>query len=162
MKNREITLGRGAAAALAILLGAAGSAAAADGRTVYQQANCVGCHKWHGDGGGGYGGAALSLRTTPLDRDGIVEVIRCGRPGTRMPYHDRAAYRADAPCYHGVTKAELGDGFPPKAASMLRPEQIEAVADYVMATLRGAGEPTYEDCLAYWGAGSRQCEAMRR
>ena len=34
------------------------------GKTVFSRANCVGCHKWHGNGGGGYGGDALSLRKT--------------------------------------------------------------------------------------------------
>ena len=29
----------------------------------------MGCHKWHGDGGPGYGGAALSLRESGLDRE---------------------------------------------------------------------------------------------
>ena len=87
-----------------------GALAASDttlGKRVYRKANCVGCHKWHGGGGGGYGGAALSLRATPLDADGIREVVRCGRPGTRMPYHDRDAYKGDG-CY-GMTKAELVD-----------------------------------------------------
>ena len=64
------------------------------GRRVYEKANCVGCHKWHGGGGGGYGGAALSLRETALERGELIEVIRCGRPATRMPYHDRKAYPA--------------------------------------------------------------------
>src|ERR671922_137079 len=68
------------------------------GKQVYQEANCVGCHKWHGDGGGGYGGAALSLRRTTLDRDLLLEVVRCGRPATRMPYHDRNAYEG-VDCY---------------------------------------------------------------
>ncbi|MET0515814.1 MAG: c-type cytochrome, partial [Nitrospiraceae bacterium] len=34
------------------------------GKAVFKRANCVGCHKWHGNGGGGYGGDALSLRKT--------------------------------------------------------------------------------------------------
>jgi len=25
------------------------------GKQVFKSANCVGCHKWHGNGGGGYG-----------------------------------------------------------------------------------------------------------
>jgi mono/diheme cytochrome c family protein len=54
------------------------------GRRVYEKANCVGCHKWHGGGGGGYGGAALSLRETTLERADLIEVIRCGRPATRI------------------------------------------------------------------------------
>jgi mono/diheme cytochrome c family protein len=130
------------------------------GRQVYEKANCIGCHKWHGGGGGGYGGAALSLRETPLERADLVEVIRCGRPATRMPYHDRSAYDG-AECYGGMTKAELGADFPPKAATFLRSEEIEAVADYVIAHLQGKGEPAYDDCVAFWGEGNRECEAMR-
>jgi mono/diheme cytochrome c family protein len=125
---------------------------------VYQEANCVGCHKWHGDGGGGYGGAALSLRETALDHDLLLEVIRCGRPATRMPYHDRHAYQG-VDCYGGMTKTDLGADFPPKAATFLREEEIEAVAVYVETRLQGHGEPTNEDCIAFWGEGSRECEA---
>jgi mono/diheme cytochrome c family protein len=130
------------------------------GRRVYEKANCVGCHKWHGGGGGGYGGAALSLRETALERAELVEVIRCGRPATSMPYHDRKAYDG-APCYGGMTKADLGADFPPKAATFLRRQEIEAVADYVFENLQGKGETTYEDCVAFWGEGNRECEAMR-
>ncbi len=35
----------------------------------------VGCHKWHGNGGG-YGGDALSLRHTQLTREQIVTVCQ--------------------------------------------------------------------------------------
>lgn len=130
------------------------------GRRVYEKANCVGCHKWHGGGGGGYGGAALSLRETALDRELLVEVIRCGRPATRMPYHDRNAYKT-AECYGGMTKADLGVDFPPKAATFLRPEETEAVADYVITEIQAKGEPTYDDCVAFWGKVSRECDALR-
>lgn len=151
--------------ALAVMMwGWAGPAGAegdvAAGKVVYQKANCVGCHKWHGGGGGGYGGAALSLRETGLDRDGLIEAIRCGRPATRMPYHDRGAYRS-ADCYGGTTKADLGEDFPPKAAKLLRPEEMEAVADYVATHLQGQDAPVYEDCVAFWGEGARQCDNMR-
>ena len=55
------------------------------GKAVFSRANCVGCHKWHGNGGGGYGGDALSLRKTELTREQIIETVSCGRPGTAMP-----------------------------------------------------------------------------
>jgi hypothetical protein len=130
------------------------------GRAVYEKANCLGCHKWHGGGGGGYGGAALSLRDTALERPDLIEVIRCGRPATRMPYHDRNAYKS-VECYGGMTKADLGADFPPKAAIFLRAEEVDAVADYVIAQIQGKGEPTYDDCVAFWGEGNRECAAMR-
>jgi mono/diheme cytochrome c family protein len=130
------------------------------GKEVYKEANCMGCHKWHGGGGGGYGGAALSLRETMLDPDQIAEVVRCGRPATRMPYHDRNAYKKD-PCYGGLTKSDLGADFPAKAAHFLRPEQIEAVVVYVTTHLQGHGAPTKEDCVAFWGADAKQCASMK-
>jgi mono/diheme cytochrome c family protein len=129
------------------------------GKDVYEKANCVGCHKWHGDGGGGYGGIALSLRETQLDRDLLLEVVRCGRPATGMPYHDRDAYKK-VDCYGGMTKADLGGDFPPKAAAFLRDEEIEAVVVYVTTQLQGHGEPTKEDCIAFWGKGNRECASM--
>ena len=55
-----------------------------EGQRIYEKANCVGCHKWHGGGGGSYGGAALSLRDTQLNRDQIIEVVHCGRSGTGL------------------------------------------------------------------------------
>lgn len=151
----------GLAGAVALAVAAITDVAAQDlaaGQRVYEKANCVGCHRWHGGGGGGYGGAALSLRETLLDRDGLVETIRCGRPGTNMPYHERNAYR-EGSCF-GLTAAELGSDMPPIGRDMLRPREIEAVADYVLA-LKERGEPTYEECVEFWGPGARECDAMR-
>jgi mono/diheme cytochrome c family protein len=48
------------------------------GKAVFSKANCVGCHKWHGHGGGGYGGDALSLRKTELTREQIIETVAAG------------------------------------------------------------------------------------
>ncbi|MEZ5933822.1 MAG: c-type cytochrome [Alphaproteobacteria bacterium] len=152
-----------AAAALALTAGK-GALAEQDlehGKSVYRDANCIGCHKWHGGGGGGYGGAALSLRETELDRDLLIEVISCGRPSTRMPYHSRGAYKT-VDCYGGTTEADLGQDMPPKAAKLLRDEQIQAVADYVLGKLQGHGEVTYEDCIEFWGEGSKQCASMKK
>lgn len=147
-------------AALAIaaagLFAPQGTAQSADGKAVYKDANCIGCHKWHGQGGGGYGGAALSLREMMLEREQLVEVIVCGRMGTRMPYHLRAAWKASDPCY-GMTADEIGEDVPPRPASFLRSHQIEAVTDYVIENLQGRGDPTKEECLAFWGAESREC-----
>lgn len=132
----------------------------AAGKRVYDKANCVGCHKWHGGGGGGYGGAALSLRDTGLDRAGLIEAVRCGRPATRMPYHDRTAWRGTERGCYDMTRSELGRDVPPKAPTFLRDAEIEAVVDYVQAAIQGKGEPTREDCTAYWGENARQCDAV--
>jgi mono/diheme cytochrome c family protein len=125
------------------------------GKQVFKSANCVGCHKWHGNGGGGYGGDALSLRKTELTREQIIETVSCGRPGTGMPFHLRGAYDSQA-CY-GLTRAQISDSMPPEAAAFLRPSEIEAVTDYVIARVKGKGEPTYDECVAFFGNASRVC-----
>jgi hypothetical protein len=134
---------------------------AAEGKRVFQRANCVGCHKWHGGGGGGYGGDALSLRTTQLDRDQIIETVTCGRPGTGMPYFQRGAYDGEAhPCY-GMGRQELDHDIPVEATTFLRPNEVSAVADYVVADIKGKGEPNYAECLAFFGEGSRVCNVYK-
>jgi len=147
-----------ALAAAGIALAAAGAEArSADGKRVYIDANCVGCHKWHGQGGGGYGGAALSLRETFLEREDLIEAVRCGRPETRMPYHGRFAWKKSAPCWD-ETFETMGDAAPPKAAKLLRDYQIEAVVDYILTHLQGRAEPTGAECAAFWGADARECD----
>ena len=163
-----ITRSKGSAAAMivAISLAMPLSPAVAEpdleaGKSVYRDAHCIGCHKWHGGGGGGYGGAALSLRQTALDRDLLIEVIACGRPSTRMPYHARGAYK-NVDCYGGSKLSEFGNDAPPKAAKLLRSQQIEAVADYLIVKLKGQGEATFEQCADFWGGSSRQCAGMKK
>ena len=128
------------------------------GKGIYERANCVGCHKWHGGGGGGYGGAALSLRATMLDREQMIEAIRCGRPGTGMPYHGRKSYTPAGECFGFTSIDELAGDAPPKARQLLSDRQIEGVVDYVQAQIQGRGEPTKEDCIAFWGATSHNCQ----
>ena len=136
--------------------------ALADGIATYKKANCVGCHKWHGDGGGGYGGAALSLRQTILNREQIVETIKCGRPGVGMPFHMRDAYDDPAkPCY-GLARADLTGQMPPTATDFLRPSEIEAVADYVLTNIKGKGDVSFADCEAFFGKGNRQCASYSK
>lgn len=154
------------ALAMLIGLGGTGSGQTADapdptaaGKAVYKRANCVGCHKWHGDGGGGYGGSALSLRATVLTREQIIETVGCGRPNTGMPFHLRGAYDGVA-CY-GLKRSDLAGAMPPEAASFLRPSEIEQVADYVLAHVKGKGDPDYADCIAFFGDGSRVCNVYK-
>jgi mono/diheme cytochrome c family protein len=139
------------------------SAAPADptdaGKHVFQRANCMGCHKWHGNGGGGYGGDALSLRKTQLRREDIIETVSCGRPGTGMPFFTRGAYDTTK-CY-GMDRKEAGDQMPQEANVFLRPAEIEEVADYVIAHIKGKGEPTYDECIAFFNAGSRVCNVYK-
>jgi mono/diheme cytochrome c family protein len=131
------------------------------GKKVYKKANCVGCHKWHGDGGGGYGGAALSLRATELDIEELKYTVRCGRPTTGMPYHGRDAYQGDDTSCYKMTSKDLGESMPPRARTLLSERQLNTVVDYVANVIRGSGEPNLEQCVAYWGEKSRQCDAFK-
>ena len=110
------------------------------GKAVFKRANCFGCHKWHGNGGGGYGGDALSLRRTELTKDQIVETVECGRPGTGMPFFMRGAYDTTK-CYD-MDRQQVGAQSPPEANVFLRHEDVEVVADYVLTHIKGKGEPT--------------------
>src|ERR1700749_983510 len=84
----------------------------AQGKDIFKtKATCQFCHKWDASGDQGYGGNALSLRKTQLTPPQMAEVIKCGRPHTGMPYHDRFAY-TDKRCY-GMTRADLGEDMPP-------------------------------------------------
>lgn len=127
------------------------------GLEVYKKANCVGCHKWHGGGGGGYGGSARSLRETELDDANLEMLIRCGRPGTGMPFHVRNAYKNKEKSCYGSTLEQFGDAAPPRARTFIRDPEVDAVVAYVLAKIKGQGEPTTEQCLAFWGEGAREC-----
>src|SRR5712664_2682528 len=82
------------------------------GKEIFKsKAVCQYCHKWDASGDQGYGGNALSLRATHLTPEQLTEVVKCGRPATGMPYHDRFAY-TDKRCY-GHTRDEMGKDMPP-------------------------------------------------
>jgi mono/diheme cytochrome c family protein len=129
------------------------------GKTVFKRANCFGCHKWHGNGGGGYGGEALSLRITQLTREQITETVSCGRPGTAMPFFTRGAYDT-IKCYD-MNRQDAGSQMPPEANTFLRPNDIAAVADYVIVHIKGKGEPNYAECVRFFGDTSRVCDVYK-
>ena len=81
------------------------------GRLIFKdKALCHYCHKWDASGSQGYPGDALSLRLTRLTDKEFAEVVKCGRPGTAMPYYDALAY-TDKRCY-GRTREEMGKDMP--------------------------------------------------
>lgn len=159
------------AALLAIALGYSGTGLAQDvdqaaldaGLKVYKTtALCQDCHGWTGGGGlpGDEGPAGPSLIITELDWQGIVEVVRCGRPSSGMPRHSKTAWGADETCY-GLVAEEVGDQMPPSPEGRwLRPSQIENVASYIIATYKGK-ETTLEVCERFFSKGSRSCNDYR-
>ena len=132
---------------------------AESGKAIYERANCVGCHKWSGVGGGGYGGSALSLRATALNKEQIEQIVTCGRPTTGMPHFTTDPYKGDQ-CY-GMSADDVKDIMPPAANIVLGPQEIDAVADYVLANIKGKGDPDLADCVAFFGDTSRVCDIYR-
>ena len=146
-----------AAGCLLTMQARADSPSSDEGLRVFKSANCMGCHKWSGVGGGGYGGAAASLRQTSLTLDQIEQTITCGRPTTGMPHFAADAY-SDGGCY-GLKKSDLPPGqMPPEPDHPLRPSEIKAVATYVFTQIKGKGDPTLAQCQAFFGTGTRVCD----
>jgi mono/diheme cytochrome c family protein len=106
------------------------SDAVTGGRKVWIFAGCSNCHGDKGQGGTQVDfPAGPSLRTTTLDHKAMVEVISCGRAW--MPAWLKGAY-TDRPCYGTVTApvpAQI------TSTGALNSEQIEALVNYVMATI---------------------------
>jgi Spy/CpxP family protein refolding chaperone len=163
---RSKTAAFAAIVALAVIAGLARPAVArenevADGQRIWSgKAECPQCHGWAGDGNGGLhsAGLAASLRTTQLTRDQIRMTIQCGRPGTPMPHFDRFAY-TDKRCYD-MTAKDLGDSVPDRAAVTLQLYEIDALADYIAAKIKGAGPITRGQCIEFFGANAgTHCDA---
>ena len=130
------------------------------GLSAYKKGNCMGCHKWHGDGGGGYGGAALSLRETGLDREQLITIIACGRPGTNMPFFDKKAY-VDDRCFGMKFSDFEGDdkNRPLRAKGFLNARQIDAVVDFIINDLQGQ-KVSKDYCLKFFGKPTRSCDGL--
>jgi hypothetical protein len=118
---------------------------------------CNECHGWSGNGipDNPRQPVGANLRETQLDHEQLVEVIKCGRPGTGMPHFDQRAYKDDR-CY-GVTEADLGDQTPPGWGTSLIPREIEAVTTYIEAKIKGRGPFTDAECQEYYGEGAEIC-----
>lgn len=116
----------------------------AEGQRIWtEKGQCQECHGWAGNGERGSlhsEGKAPSLRQTQLTRDQIRMTIQCGRPGTPMPHFDRFAY-TDKRCYD-MTAEDLGDQVPNRGTITLQPYEIDALADYIAAKIKGAGPVT--------------------
>jgi cytochrome c553 len=124
------------------------------GRRIFQdKAQCIFCHGWAGDGAGApqSSGGAANLRENKLNREQLIEVISCGRPGQAMPRFDDQAY-AEKRCYGGITEAALGQDLPPlPPGSLLQRREIEALVDFLQAKIINRGPITRDECLEAFG-----------
>jgi hypothetical protein len=128
------------------------------GASVYKSAGCITCHKWHGMGGPGYGGTPINFRETILDKQQLMEVVACGRPGTGMPSHHKSAYKG-YDCY-GLTKEDLGEDLPGRSRYTLSMRQINNVSDFIVEHFKGrTNDLVRSDCTIFFGD-SRMCRNL--
>ncbi len=125
------------------------------GKIVFQRVGyCVNCHGWAGDGQSGRNplshAAAANLRETKLDAQGLFDVIRCGIPGTEMPFHDGASYK-DGRCF-GMLMSDYDADSKPVTGNTMRTQDIMNVVAYLQSAVIGKGKPNYEECAAYFDA----------
>lgn len=135
----------------------------ASGMRIYRQkADCQACHGWAGDGRkmDNQMPDGANLRTSSLDREQLVFVIKCGLPGRSMPAFDRFAYTDDR-CL-GRTEADLkrlGLDLPDPAAT-LQPREIERLVDFLLAKVVGQGPMDRAACIDYWGSEVEVCREL--
>ena len=130
------------------------------GLQVYKKGNCNTCHYWHGSGGVSYGGVSMSLRETALEREDLIKIIECGRPGTNMPYFSKKAYKDDR-CFGMKFSDFEGDdkNRPLRSKNFLNARQIDAVVDFIINDLQGQ-KLSKDYCLKFFGKPTRSCEGL--
>jgi Cytochrome C oxidase, cbb3-type, subunit III len=133
---------------------------AAGMRIFRSKADCQTCHGWAGDGRkmDTQMPDGANLRTTRLNRNGIIIAIKCGRPGKEMPAFDRLAY-SDGRCNNLKTADLQRLGLElPEPASTLQPREIEQVADFLFAKVIGKGPMNHATCVEFWGSDVDACK----
>mgnify|MGYP003350972563 CR=1 FL=1 len=170
-QNFSTRLGAGwlAAVAFAVVVLAPAVASADEdsirqGQSIFRaKANCQICHGWAGDGVKMETQApdGANLRETSLDREALIETIRCGRPGRDMPPFERNAY-SDGRCY-GMKLADLRSAglMLTDPVATLSMNEVNAVADFLFAKVIGKGPMTKEKCIEFWGQVMQVCNDLR-
>lgn len=135
------------------------------GKIVFQKIGyCVNCHGWAGDGQAGRNplarGSGANLRKTGLDAEGLAQVIKCGLPGTQMPFHEAAAYRDDR-CY-GMVITDFESGKAPVRGKTFRDKDVAHLIAYLQQYMIGRGKPTQDECADYYGpSADKACAYLR-
>ena len=129
-----------------------------------QKANCSACHGWAGDGRkmDNQMPDGANLRDRQLDRETLVTIIKCGRPGTQMPAFDRLAY-SDGRCF-GLKAADLRTRqlTMPDPPSTLAPNEVNLIVDFLLAKVVNKGPLDRAKCAEYWGSAVDACNELAR
>ncbi len=133
-------------------------------RLFRQKGNCQACHGWAGDGRkmDSQMPDGANLRESALDREALVMIIKCGRPGSGMPAFDRLAY-SDGRCF-GLKQADLRarNLSLPDPPATLQPREIDAIADFMLAKIIGKGPMDRAKCVDYWGTDADVCGELEK
>ena len=74
----------------------------------------------------------------------------------------RNSYPSDgAPQCYNLTSKDLESMHVAQAGVFLRPEEIAAVAEYVISSIKGKGDPNLADCIAFFGEELNACEVYK-
>jgi len=129
----------------------------AEGMRLYlQKGDCQACHGWAADGRkmDSQMPDGPNLRETKLNRERLIQTIKCGRPGTGMPAFDKFAY-SDGRCY-GMKQSDLKSPMPDPAATFQQRE-IELVVNFLLSKVVGKGPMNHAKCVEYWGSDVETC-----
>ena len=122
----------------------------AAGLRAWRLAGCASCHGTFGEGGGGgEQPEGPNLRRTSLDSAAIRETVRCGRPGSKMPFFLKGAYTATS-CWNTPVQEEA----PAEVTGLgsLSADAIDALVAYLGARVIGKSDTiTKAECAAYFG-----------
>ena len=136
----------------------------AEGMRLYRtKGDCQSCHGWAADGRkmDTQMPDGANLRTTRLNRNGILTAIKCGRPGKEMPAFDRLAY-SDGRCYNmkaADLKSKNLDMPDPPATLQVR--EMERILDFLQVKVVGQGPMTRAKCVEYWGTEVDVCKELQ-
>lgn len=137
---------------------------AAGMRLFRQKGNCQSCHGWAGDGRklDSQMPDGANLRESVLDRETLILIIKCGRPGTGMPPFDKFAY-SDGRCY-GLKQADVRSPKlrMPDPPATLQAREIDAIADFMFAKIIGQGPMDRAKCIDYWGSDVEACQEFAK
>src|SRR6218665_2640797 len=108
-----------------------------EGKRVWVDGACFNCHGTNGQGGSSKDFPhGPSIRTSPLDRDTMLEVIACGLPGTLMPAWAKGAY-TERGCFGGDPGAVPDET---RVIGAYDDAQLARLMDYIYGTFR-KGKP---------------------
>ena len=74
----------------------------------------------------------------------------------RIPEFMEAVMLIGGLCYGGAKRTDMDPTVFPSFGVSMTEREIQSVTDYVIAVLRGKGELTREECMAFGGADSER------